>query len=79
MALIFTRCVDKKALRRAIVRTFNHRETEIPVSFEARANSFDLSIMRGAWPSVELMSSANSFEDTWREMMLCLAELDAEK
>lgn len=79
MPLIFPKCEDKKALLRAIVRTFTHRKTEVPTSFAARANTFDLSIMRGAWPSVELMSSANSFEDSWREMMVCLAKLDAEK
>lgn len=76
LPLIFSECNDKKKLRDAVLHTFTHRKTQIPESFLATAGAFDLTILRGAWPSVELMDATHSFDDSWRAMLGCLQTLD---
>lgn len=77
MPLIFSKCGNKKAIIDAVLRTFTHRKTAIPDSFIATAGAFDLSILRGAWPSVELMDANHSFDESWRETLACLQYLDS--
>ena len=76
MPLIFPKCLDKKALRKTVELTFTHRKTPIPASFEGDAQAFDLSILRGAWPSVELANETQSFDSTWKHLLACLSALD---
>ncbi len=79
MPLIFSNCASKKSLLKAVLRTFTHRETPVPDSFFITAGAFDLSILRGAWPSVELMGAARTFDESWRETLACLQLLDSLK
>ena len=77
MALIFPKCSGTKDILRAIQLTFAHRKTPIPESFERAARTFDLSIMRSAWPSVELTEFTPSFDETWSTFLECLRTLDS--
>lgn len=79
MTLIFPDCKNKRALQKAIEGTFSNRKTAIPDSFEKTARSFDVSIMRGAWPSVELSDVAQTFDSTWEALLETLAKLDTSK
>lgn len=79
MPLIFSKCADKRSLLKAVLRTFTHRKTLVPDSFIATAGAFDLSILRGAWPSVELMDTSQTFDESWRETLACLQSLDSLK
>lgn len=76
MPIIFQKCANKKKLRQAILRTFSHRSTALPDSFESGARSFDLSVLRSAWRSVELIEEIRSFDDAWDELLSCLITLD---
>ena len=77
MPLVFSKIQNKQSLLKAIVRTFTHRKTPIPNSFVKAANAFDLTIMRRAWPSVELLDDSKSFEQYWNETFACLKLLDS--
>lgn len=76
MPLIFPKC-EKSNLLKAITRTFNHRGTSLPTSLAGTALSFDLAILRGAWPSVELTDGTLSFIDAWRALIACLEAIDS--
>ena len=76
MPIVFLECKDKQKLRKAVLRTFSHRSTPVPDSFESGARSFDLSVLRSAWRSVELTEQTQSFEETWDELLGCLGRLD---
>jgi predicted nucleotidyltransferase component of viral defense system len=77
MPLIFPKCLSKQAILKAIERTFSHRKTPIPDSFAKAADTFDLSIMRSAWLSVELADDSRSFENAWNDFLVCLHALDS--
>lgn len=79
MTLIFDVCKDKEALRKAIEGTFKNRETLMPESFEKSARGFDVSIMRGAWPSVEISDVNQEFDDVWGALLKKLGQLDDSK
>lgn len=79
LPLIFSNCANQKSLLKAVLRTFTHRETPVPDSFVITAEAFDLSILRGAWPSVELMGATQTFDESWRETLGCLQLLDSLK
>ena len=77
LPLIFPRC-DVKALILAITETFKIRMTPIPTSFFATAESFDLSVMQGAWGSVEVEDQLASFTGSWQALLICLKKIDAQ-
>ncbi len=76
LVLLFARCQDRTSLLNAIRMTFERRNTEVPRYFLSEAKRFDLSILRGAWPSVELGEDPPSFDDQWKALLEILAELD---
>jgi predicted nucleotidyltransferase component of viral defense system len=78
MPLIFPKC-DMSELLKAINRTFLNRGTRVPNSFATSAGEFDLSILRSAWPSVELSDDSQSFDSAWRELLTCLHVLDTKR
>jgi predicted nucleotidyltransferase component of viral defense system len=78
MPIIFAKC-DRSSLLKAVEHTFEHRETSLPMSLSQAARSFDLTILRAAWPSVELADASRSFEETWRNFVACLDALDVIK
>lgn len=77
MPLIFPKC-EMQTLVTAIKNTFQGRETPVPTSFATTAGSFDLSIMKGAWGSVELADQSATFENSWQALMSCLRTIDTE-
>lgn len=77
MQLIFKKCKDKKLLSKAIRKTFENRKTLIPKSFLATAQEFELSVLRGAWSSVELSNIELSFDSVWESFLIVLRSLDS--
>jgi hypothetical protein len=77
MPLIFKKCASLAKLRRAIKRTFENRQTPIPSSFLETAESFDLSIMKRAWPSVEFLVESVSFQESWKSLLGILKKIDS--
>jgi predicted nucleotidyltransferase component of viral defense system len=75
MPLIFPKC-DRLILLEAVKKTFQGRETPLPKSFMDSAIAFDLSVLRGAWGSVDLSDSTVTFDDSWKALLLCLKKMD---
>ncbi len=77
MPLIFSKC-KTTLLVDAIVKTFEGRGTPNPNSFSASASAFDLSVLKGAWRSVDLADDSIAFEDSWKALMSCLVKIDGQ-
>lgn len=75
MPLIFPKC-DRTFLVEAITKTFDGRETPIPKSFRDEASTFDLSVLRGAWRSVDLSDTAVTFDSSWAALLSCLEKIE---
>jgi predicted nucleotidyltransferase component of viral defense system len=79
LQLIYHKCKDRKSLHSAIQKTFQNRKTPIPESFLAIAESFDLTILKGAWGSVELSTGNTSFDAVWANFLAVLRSLESKK
>ncbi len=77
MPLIYKQITNQKNLHKAIVRTFNNRKTPIPESFFLVAQEYQLEVMQSSWPSVELLDSKASFDETWADFLKILQLLDS--
>jgi hypothetical protein len=76
MPLIFPKC-KPVSLVDAIKKTFKGRQTPIPKSFAAAAYKFSLNVMQGAWRSVDLHDSSDTFDSCWAALLTCLDKIDA--
>ena len=74
--LLFTLCQSQKDLKKAIVTTFKNRKTELPASFFKMAEEINLTILKSAWTTVQLMEGNISFEEVWEHLLKNLQKLD---
>lgn len=70
-------CKDEKKLIAAIRQTFSNRATGLPASLVKRAEEFDKTIQKAAWPGVSVMAEKTDFEETWNDLLKHLASLNA--
>lgn len=67
--LLFPHLKSKSDLKSAIQKTFSKRPTRVPQSFEKVATEFSLSILKAAWPGVEIEDEDESFENHWLRLL----------
>lgn len=77
--LLIPICQDLKILKKAIQKTFKHRETEIPSSFSDFWNRLNKSTLKRSMGAVNLASGeVPSFESLSSELLKCLLRIDTE-
>lgn len=64
--LLLPKIKNKSHLKGAIEITFAKRPTSIPDSFHKTAKAFDVIILERSWPSVEIDTETEQFNDHWR-------------
>jgi len=74
--LLFDLCQDLTEIMRAIHKTFQNRETQVPASFHKFANEINHIILKPAWMAVQLMEDNISFEESWTKFLKNLKKLD---
>lgn len=67
---------DLLRVLKAIQQTFEVRNTPLENTFYRSATEFDLTILRHAWTSVQLLSTTETFEKNWELLLDCLKPLD---
>lgn len=67
--LLFDLCKNQTDLKKAISITFKNRNTELPKSFLKIAESINLTVLKPAWTTVQLMEGNISFEETWNHLL----------
>ncbi len=77
LVYLIPRCQDKKKMVEAIQQTFKNRNTSIPTSLAKQAEEFDKTILKAAWPGVEILDDKTDFDDVWE--MLWYAPLRLEQ
>ncbi len=75
MGLLFEQC-DFKKLLNAISDTFARRQTPMPESLLAFAESLDTRILESGWKAVKLSDEEKSFSERWDLLKTHLAKID---
>lgn len=73
---LIPRCADKKKITDAIKETFKNRETSLPTSFVEKADEFDQTILRSAWPGIKVFEEKLEFDEAWEALRKQLKDLD---
>lgn len=60
----------------AIQETFKNRRTSLPESFAQKAEQFDKTILKAAWPGVIVKAGKMEFEEAWKTLANHLKALD---
>ncbi len=79
LVLLYARCTNTKSLITAIHKTFETRGTALPASLLPEAKTFDLTLLRSAWPSVELPDKSVTFDGQWENLLGILAAIDKDR
>lgn len=79
LVLLHSKCSETKSLMAAIRKTFETRKTPLPLSFSEGAKCIDLTILRAAWPSVELPDPLATFDEHWAKLVDILGDLDRQQ
>lgn len=74
--LLFRVCKNQKEITKAIQKTFQNRETEMPISFYQFAKGVSHAILKPAWTAVQLMEGDISFEESWGQFLEQMKKLD---
>lgn len=64
--------LDTKNLPGLIDSTFKARRTEVPKPIYRDVETMDLTLLRSAWSSLEIMGTSGDFEQYWNELMAYL-------
>ena len=75
MGLLFEQC-DFKNLLKAISDTFARRQTPMPESLLAFADTIDTRILEAGWKSVKLSDEEKTFTERWDLLKTHLAKID---
>lgn len=73
---LIPRCADKKKVTDAIKLTFKNRETLLPTLFVEKADEFDKTILRAAWPGIKVFRQKLKFDEAWEALRKQLKDLD---
>ncbi len=76
LVYLIPRCSDKKKMTDAIKETFKNRKTPLPTSFVEKAEEFDQSILRSAWPGIKVFAEKLEFDKAWEALRKQLKDLD---
>ena len=76
LVLLFRRdSLDVKNLPALIQDTFKARKTELPTPLYRNIETMDLTLLRSAWRSLEIMGAQWDFEEYWRELLTYLRKI----
>lgn len=73
---LLPRAENNGTLLQSIAKTFDNRNTPLPELFVEEAGSFDLTVLKAAWPGVRVLENKIPFEEAWRLLMNSLKEID---
>lgn len=76
LVYLIPRCTDQDKMVRAIYQTFTNRNTTLPSSFAKKAEEFDLTILKSAWPGIRVLDEKTNFDETWAKLNQHLKNLD---
>lgn len=77
LVLIYPRCEDNQALKKAIGDTFKTRSTDIPESLHEYAKSLSIQQIEISWNGVHLETEGLDFKTAWANLLKMLRELDS--
>lgn len=73
---LLSSATQRKELIEAIRTTFRNRNTQLPSSFVEAAKGIDKTILKGAWPGIEVPGEKMEFDEAWDLLMKQLTDLD---
>ena len=75
LSLLFKMCKDDSKTLKAIKKTFQNRDTNLPSSFREFVKALDTTLLKSSWKSVMLQTDLD-FDAVWSEFLEQLAHLD---
>ena len=76
LVLLFNRqSLDLKNLPKLIAGTFKARQTPVPTPIYRDIETMDLTLLRSAWKSLEIMGANGDFDAYWKELLNSLRKL----
>lgn len=76
LVLLFRiKTLEKNSLLSLIKSTFQARRTELPKPIYRNIENMDLSLLRSAWSSIEIMGVTADFDEYWKELLENLRKL----
>jgi predicted nucleotidyltransferase component of viral defense system len=72
---IYPECTPAKKLTKAIKEVFEHRKTAIPNDVAKVVSTFDHSILRNSWGSVDIGPSKPDFDEYWEQLLELLKDI----